>query len=144
MKKFYQILTWGLLAVLTSCSDEAKQVTEPEGVKAYTQFYANIVDEMAETRSTLLNDKKIAFEVGDAIQLYVDNGLKTDLCCLTARCIASCEGQFRPLELSKLNWVYGEGTKYQMLLGVWLRRHPQVLHGLSRELRATEASIHRG
>lgn len=77
MKKFYQILTWGLLAILISCSDEAKQATEPEGVKAYTQFYANIVDEMAETRSTLLNDKKIAFEVGDAIQLYVDKDLKT-------------------------------------------------------------------
>ena len=77
MKKYYYILTLSLLAGLASCSDEAKQAIEPNGVKSYTQFYANIVDEVADTRSLLLNDKKIAFEESDAIQLYVDAGLST-------------------------------------------------------------------
>ena len=77
MKKIYYILTIGLMAGLAGCTDEAKQAAEPEYAKAYTQFYANIVDNLADTRSMLINDKKMIFETGDKIQLYVDGGISS-------------------------------------------------------------------
>lgn len=75
MKKIYYILTIGLIAGVVSCSDEAKQAAEPEGVKNYTKFYANVEDDLADTRSLLVNDKKTLFVEGDKIQLYVDGGV---------------------------------------------------------------------
>ena len=68
-----------MIAELASCTEESKQAAEPEGLKAYTQFYASIVDDLADTRSLLVNDKKTIFVAGDKIQLYVDDGIDNGL-----------------------------------------------------------------
>ncbi|MBO7418294.1 MAG: hypothetical protein J6U14_05110 [Bacteroidaceae bacterium] len=103
MKKCFYILTLGLLAVLASCSDEVVQALESDSVKCYSQFFANIVDEMADTRSLLLNDKKIAFEENDAIQLYVDEDIKI--------------GKFYTLKYQKSSNSFNVGPGYAPIPG---------------------------
>ena len=77
MRKLYLKLAVGLLLCLGSCTDELKEEMEMEldNTKEYTQFYVNVDDDMADTRSILVNNKKNFFEEGDGIQLYVDEGI---------------------------------------------------------------------
>ena len=80
MKNSYLKLAFGLLLCLGSCTDEvkdAKEAMELDDTKVYTQFHANIVDDMADTRSLLVNNKSVFFEEGDGIQLYVDDNITT-------------------------------------------------------------------
>jgi len=66
MKTSKYIWTIGLLGVLASCSDDMSEMVSPveQGI---TRIYATIGDDMADTRTMLVNDKKIFWEVGDKI-----------------------------------------------------------------------------
>ena len=76
MKKLYYVLTLGLLAALAGCTDEAIQDEMPNnGMKTYTSFRATIADDMADTRSHLVNDKKIVFDGYDQVLVIGDNDI---------------------------------------------------------------------
>lgn len=66
MKTSKYIWTIGLLGVLASCNDDMSELVSPveQGI---TRIYATIGDDMADTRTMLVNDKKIFWEVGDKI-----------------------------------------------------------------------------
>ena len=66
MKRYYYILTLGLLAGLASCSDDVAELL-PQEEQGISRIYASIDDEMAETRTMLVNDKKVFWEKDDAI-----------------------------------------------------------------------------
>ena len=62
MKKYYYILTLGLLAGLASCTkDEIPNAEMPDGVKSYSSFNVTVEDSMPETRAFLVNDTKFYF-----------------------------------------------------------------------------------
>jgi len=67
MKKYYYILTMGLLGVMASCSDDVTDMLPAE--KGITSIYATIDENMADTRTQLVNDTKIFWETGDVISL---------------------------------------------------------------------------
>ena len=116
MKKIYYILTIGLMTGLAGCSDEARKAAEPEVAKAYTQFYANIVDDLADTRSMLINDKKTIFETGDKIQLYVDGGISSGAFYLlnyqTASNTFDVDEGYAPISGSHFYAIYPNGAAF--------------------------------
>ena len=68
MKKYIYILTMGLLATMASCSDDVNEWMTPaeDGISC---IYATIGDDMADTRTMLVNDKKIFWETNDTISV---------------------------------------------------------------------------
>ena len=68
MKKYIYILTMGLLVTMASCSDDVNEWMTPaeDGISC---IYATIGDDMADTRTMLVNDKKIFWETNDTISV---------------------------------------------------------------------------
>lgn len=68
MKKYIYILTMSLLATMASCSDDVNEWMTPaeDGISC---IYATIGDDMADTRTMLVNDKKIFWETNDTISV---------------------------------------------------------------------------
>ena len=76
MKKYF-ILTMGLLAGLASCTDDVKIDMIPQTDEGISRIYATIADEMADTRTLLVNDKKIFWENNDTINVLPSTDIQS-------------------------------------------------------------------